>query len=1215
MRWNKGQKEAITRRGGNLLVAAGAGAGKTAVLVERVIRRVTGDDATDITRLLVVTFTEAAAAEMRMRIGDALYERADQDPRAAQQAALLSQASISTLHSFCLRLIHRYFYRLGLDPQVGVMSDEESVLLKQELYQSLLEEELERDDGRLADLMDRYGGSGGQGLEELVLGLLDFARSHPRPGLWLRQAREMFALPSGSKMTATVWVEDLLGLARTEIDRALEHLAEARVLAALPGGPAAYEGILSEDDEKLRLWREKAKDWSSLRGQIQEGFSWRRLPPVRGEAADKDMKEACRKARDEAKKALRRLTGGIWVRPEDELLEEVTGLYSPMSTLVDMVEKLQRRYRQEKTGRSQLDFADLEHYCLALLVEEQADGSWQPSAMSREIRAAYDEVLVDEYQDINAVQDAILTLVSRQGEDKPNLFMVGDVKQSIYRFRLADPGLFLSRHRRYAQSEDPREHRVDLVENYRSSQCVIDAVNYVFSMLMQGGATEITYDERAHLVKARQGPQASEAPVEFHLLEKDKVATAGETDDELESLEKEAYLAGRLIQRLVRGQEALTLYDSDGHGRRATYKDVVILMRSTRQRANQVIDILGRMGIPAHAELGTGYFAAQEVAVMRSLLNIIDNPRQDIPLASVLLSPMVGMTPEQLAHIRLGCPDQEGFYEAVDHYVERDDELARQLQAFLSRLDSWRTRARRQPVNHLVWHLLSDTGYYDYCATMPGGEQRQANLRALYERARQFDSFAHPGLFRFLRFLDRVEEEHDLGQAPSLGPKEDVVRIMSVHKSKGLEFPVVVLLDAGKQFNLKDAQEDVLVHRQLGLGPRVVDTTARVKYPGAVHTAVSHRVRSESLAEELRVLYVAMTRARERLVIIGSVRDVSLNCGRWGRQAQDAEHLGAVRALSARRWLDWLGPCLMRHVDGTALWEHAATPSPFLEGCHASHWSVTLHMEPAVSYHFGTGREQGPDRRRIARLEPLVTTGDECEFKREIERRLGWEYSHQKATSIVGKVSVSQLARMHGEPDEMAPLFPHLTEPLLPSVSRAGGTQTQVDAMTLGNAVHTVLNHLPLKPLDPSDVAALVDDLIERELLLPEWRAHIPVQSLLSFWSGSLGQRLIRSEHAEREAPFTVAVPAGDLFDDEVAPNEWITVQGIIDCYFREGDHLVLIDYKTDRSGAATPYLEGYKRQLRLYGRALEQATGWQVREAYLVFLSTLEIMECCESS
>lgn len=1257
VRWTTAQRRALETRGRHLLVSAAAGSGKTAVLVERIVRRVTEEDG-DIDRLLVVTFTEAAAAQMRDRIMEAIEKRlADRpgDAHLSRQLLLMPRAAIATLHAFCLNVVRQHFYTLGLDPNVRVMDEHEAHLTRLEALDTVLEDAYDRMDENhpFARLVDAYGGEGGdESLQRLMLALHDYARSLPDPHGWLREAGTAYAQLDEATFDDTPWAEELLLHARVLIGRAIRMLERGLALAYGPGGAAAHAETIEGDIERLERLRDAAGgSWSEL-AAVADGAHFPRAKSAGKGDGDPDIREMTLKWRQRARKLMHDMYDRLFSRPLADHLADLRELAPAAEALAEHVIRLDQVYADIKRARSLIDFADIEHLCLKLLSDED---------IAEQIRDRFDEVLVDECQDLNGVQDEILRRVTRAPEAGGELFLVGDVKQSIYRFRQADPGLFLERYQRASPDEVATEQRIDLRENFRSRENIVDAVNFVFRQIMTPGAGEMAYGAEAELVfGAFFGPPDEETghggdvPVEVHLLERDDdameaadegasgaertpaAAAAGEGDSPLSDMsafEREATLVAKRIQQLVRGGEAVVWDRAAGRYRPARYSDIVILMRTVRHRANELVNVLADEDVPAYAELGTGYFAATEVETMMALLAVLDNPRQDIELAAVLRSPIVGCSTEDLARVRL-CLPRGDFYDAV--VAAAADEslggLRDRIASFLEFLEEARTLARRMPLSRLVWRLLEETGYFDYAGGMPGGRQRQANLRALHERARQYDTFARHGLARFLRFIERLREaEGDLGTAPAVGESDDVVRIMSVHTSKGLQFPIVFVIDCGRQFHGRPVHSDIAFQRQLGVGLRLVDADRRLSEPSLLHAAVAARRRREGMAEEMRLLYVAMTRAQERLILVGSGKLAAKSPDWVAGRPSDVWPLPDEQLLAADGWLDWLGSVWMRHPQAKALWDVAGleTPPPLLED-DPSRWDI--HVWSLSDLMSLREEEKGTDSIRVswkavAAVRPLAEAAGERGAKGlvpdpsafravrdELERRLRWRYPWASVVGRPAKQGVSELKRRwdDADRDEKAPVL----KPLMQLEERPAFLQESTPGLTpteKGSAVHLVMQHLDLAdPLGESDIARQIAAMVDKQMLTPEQAGAVDVQPIAGFFDTQLGRRLRENAaKVRREVPFTMALPALEAYPDlarhaDVARDEIVVVQGIIDCLLRDGDALLIVDYKTDRvSAVAAPQrAEAYRGQVRLYRRAVREMYGVDDVEAHLVFLT-----------
>ncbi|MEK0312997.1 UvrD-helicase domain-containing protein [Cohnella sp. 56] len=1263
-RWTAEQWAAIAADGRNLLVAAAAGSGKTAVLVERIISRIADETAPlDVDALLVATFTKAAAAEMKERIRTALELKLEKQPDSAhlrRQLALLPRAAITTLHSFCLDAVRRYAPLIGLDPSFRIAGETEAELLRMDTLDALFEEryeqELERGDeeGTLAALADMYGGQrSDEPLHRLVLELYDFARSHPWPDEWLRGTAGQFDIGGEDDLASSPWVQSMQSDVLLALDGAAGLLRGARDLAAEPGGPEPYASTLAEDAALVAALTETVatRPWTDWREAFAAAL-FGRLKPCRGDSYDPALQERVKLMRDEAKKTVTRLAEEWFVRSPAQYAAELSALAPRMAEIAELVIAFGERYELAKRDKGLLDFGDLEHYALRILRAPGASaGDTRPSEAALAYRQRFREILLDEYQDTNEVQEAIVSLIARR--DPGNVFMVGDVKQSIYGFRLAEPGLFLAKYKTYdvwtPQGTEPAGGgsageataglRIDLARNFRSRSRVIDAVNHVFRLIMREPVGEMDYDRRAELIygqgyppddTAGDAPDGSAMPsyaVDMLLIDAgasagpadaarpDRAATApapgavaapgadeaglADTDEEeLESAQLEARCIAGEIARLTgtdgSGRPPFAVYDSrSGLHRPLAYRDIVILLRAATSLAPVVLDELHAAGIPAYAELATGYFAAVEVDVMLSLLHIIDNPDQDIPLAGVLRSPIVGLSADELAAVRIA--DRAGsFWTAVRIAAEMGEEAALRgrLVGFIEDLERWRNLARREPLGELLHALYRDTGYFDFVGGLPGGTQRQANLRALVDRARQYErNSSYRGLFRFLRFLGRMRETGgDLGAARAAGEQEDVVRVVSIHKSKGLEFPVVFVAGLGRRFNRQDLGGMFLRHKKLGFGPRMVERVTRVSYPTLPQLAIRRRMKAELLAEEMRVLYVALTRPKEKLILVGTTKDAAGDLENWLRTAADAtDRLPDHAVASAGRYLDWLGPASVltgaswqatgaaegigqaaaAAADGLPAGPH--TPSPGAWSCRIVP-SRSLRA-PKTAERTAVSDEE-PLWNLALRLEPLpgpVSPAGERAYE-----ALSWQDPHAAAARSAAKTSITAMksARDFAIADRIAapsePAYhpaqladadsgfgraaapaseqmPDLEETRHPAWNPEDVPDADVWTYRLrrprflserrmtpaerGTAVHMVMQHLPLglRPEHADEaVNALLDRLVEQLILSPEQREAVRSVDIAAFCRTELYARAGRADRLWREWPFSVGIPAGE---------------------------------------------------------------------------------------
>ena len=1204
-KWTEAQLAAIAAKGNNVLVAAAAGAGKTAVLVERVIRLLCDQEhPVDIDRLLVVTFTEAAASEMRDRIAAALEKAAVETGRnnLARQLPLLGSAAISTLHSFCLSVIRRYFYLLDIDPAFRVAAETETALLKNDAAAMVLETAFSGGDEDIFALLADYDGSIEEKVQKDIIKLYDFVWSNPRPRQWLRQAVSMYEEVSAAadEKRLRPWLEPLrseLGLLLAE---AAACLQEAMTCALKPGGPQPYLPLLAAETEALqKLMQFIHRPWEELRAAWL-GFAFDSLPPARGAA--KEIKDEVQALRKRAKGLVGDAKEKYFRRSMQEFAEEIRLLAPKVRALATLVQEFAEAYLALKKQAGVLDFTDLEHYALQILSRDtDAAGELLPSAAALELRRQYEHVLVDEYQDINPVQEAILQLVSRQGEERPNLFMVGDVKQSIYRFRLGEPGIFLAKYHAYGEAEGGM--RILLRHNFRCRPCVVDAVNYLFSRLMTKEALEIDYDENAALIGGARYPEcgkptAAAEPVEIILLDTGTEEAAPSPDDSKEgepgfsdytAFERECLVVAEKIRELA-APESFYVYDKElEEYRPLQYADIVILLRSTTGRADRMADILAAHGIPAYTELETGYFAAVEIKIMLALLAVIDNPQQDIPLAAVLRSPFVGLAVEELALIRQFGGHDGSFWQAVKAAAAAElSGVSVKLAAFLNDLDRWRTLARRMRLSEFIATVYRESRFADFVAGLPGGERRKANLRALFSRARQFDRFSRQGLSRFLDFVEQLRlAGEDLGSARALGEKENVVRIMSIHKAKGLEFPVVFLCDTGRQFNFQDQRASLLLHRSLGLAPLVVDRKGRTRYPSLPYHALRLKGEAETRAEELRLLYVALTRAREKLFVIGSSGNLARKLPAWRQAGTGGGPLPAYLLRQAKCFLDWLGPALAAFLPLEPTAEEAKREATF---------SVSVLPSPTPDAAAGEEEEQEEAvKQALLSLEPLPVETDSA-LRETVRNCLA--YTYEASHAVPAKLSVTELKRrLDTAEDGESRLFPADTWRRPRFLAQASGP----GAAELGTLYHTALQYLDLNlPLDEAGIKEQLENLAAQGKLDDAFLPWLEPAKIAAFFRSEPGAILLKHrEKAMREWPFTLALPARELLP---GADDTIIVQGIIDLLIPVRDGFVLVDYKTDRlpEGGIQELAARYATQFKYYIRAVETILRQPVAAAYL---------------
>ena len=1203
MAWTNEQQAAIDSRGQTLLLSAAAGSGKTAVLVERIIRRLLDKEyPIDITELLVVTFTKAAAAEMRDRIGTALMKALSEtkDPRVERQLALLPSAQISTLHAFCQHVIRKYFYTIDLDPAFSIAGEEELNLLRRQVLEDVFLSYYEDDEKAsiLYPLADMFGSDRGDDiLMDTVSRMYTYARSLAWPEHWLKEAARAYDVAPDAVIDDMVWAGPIKDAVRRILeedahlyDGVLYHLRQREAFAPACDTFVAEQAALRQAAQ--------ARSWNDL-NRFVRAIDFPRLKSLRKLSDDdKAVWERCKKVRDDVKKdVIKTLQSVYFSATPEEWLDGMRAMKPVMDGLVTLTLDFAKAYGAAKKEKGWIDFSDLEHFCLQILLAPDASPEHPvPSAAAEELRSQYEEVFIDEYQDTNGVQELITRLVS--GED--NRFMVGDIKQSIYRFRLADPTLFLEKYQSFSRDEKAVQRCIDLGRNFRSVPVVLDAVNAVFSRAMTAEAAGMDYGEREKLYAGRQAPDDERwigGPVEVDIV---PTPSDEEDDDGSTAFEKECrFIAGRIGELLASGRMAAR---KDGTLEPLSYRHIVVLLRSMAGKADVLIQALQEGGIPSYAEQSGGYFAAVEVQVMLALLRCIDNPEQDLAMAAVLRSPLVGLDETALAGVRLAgdgtlWQNLPAFVASLPDGVDEKEDL----QQFMAAFDSWRTYSRRHGVAELLQRLYDDTAYVDFVGAMPGGDVRQANLKALYDRARQYEEAGFRGLFRYLQLMDKMKEDGlDLAPAKVVSEKEDVVRIMSIHKSKGLEFPVVFVADMGKAFNRRDTQDQILFHNRLGIGLKQYDPEWRISYPTLIWSGIAAQLRWEGTAEEERILYVAMTRARDQLILTGHSSHIDRDWQRW------TSHLNPAQAKS---YFDWVMPAALAPFGAKVDADYARPGAAWQDAI----WQVRIaRAVPAGTVE--EGAYDGEPRLEALRRGDLTGTP----VPSWLDEQLSWQYAYPQAVRTAAKFSVSEVKRRYQElhsdelQDEAALSVPAAAViPPAPGEDDAfaalppwlAGEEAAVSGAQRGTALHKALQYItPAADQTTATLRREIDAFVRQGLLSREEAKLVYVPVLAAFCQSDIGRRMAESPELHREYPFTVLLAGGDPLP-ETEMGEQILIQGVIDCLFREDDAWILVDYKSDRLETADAFRRRYAVQLALYKRAVEQITHRPVEETYIYSL------------
>lgn len=1229
--WTNEQIQAITEKGCNLLVAAAAGAGKTAVLVERIIQKIT-DTSTpvDIDRLLIVTFTNAAATEMRERIADAIAKVLEEHATSSnvqRQLTLLNKASIMTMHSFCLEVIRSNFQSISIDPGFRISDATEATLMKLEILNDLFEDLYETESGYedFLELLECYGGNRDDlVLQGMVLNLYDFIQSSPWPDTWLQEMTDAYDVQDGLDFGETIWGKVLLESVTTALTGLQEMLEQALVMIKDTEGLERYISVYEDDanhiEELLALSKmENHAKWDILFETVQS-VMFKRLPTAAKET-DEQAKEHVKRIRDNVKGEIKRLKESVFLTNSEDTLRDIKTLYPLIQCLTQLVSEFGKRYAAKKSKKSIVDFNDLEHFCLEILSDRDEQGHHTSSKVADSYRERFVEILVDEYQDSNEVQETIVRMISKVDIGTPNVFMVGDVKQSIYRFRQAKPELFLEKYHAYSMEQGEFYRKILLFKNFRSRKEIVDAVNFIFKQIMSLRVGELDYTDQEALYPGAAFEENKRAntvvggSVELHLVQtaeredptlKDKEDKDSENEEELpaqeegheeeemlDSIQCEARVVAKKIQELLlpdKEGRMFQVFDAKRKEyRNVKYRDIVVLLRTTKNWSTIFMEELTQQGIPAFADTGTGFFKTTEVQVVLSLLQLIDNPQQDIPLLSVLRSPVVAFTTDELAELRL-TDRKVSLFDALQLFATTSEGATLgKTQSFLRELQRWRDMSLYMSTDQLLWQLYTQTGYFATVGALPAGQQRQANLQILFERARQFEETSYKGLFNFINFIDRLKDNKgDMGSAKILGENDNVVRIMSIHKSKGLEFPVVILSGCGKKFNLQDMNKSILLHQELGFGPDFVDHRRRISYPSLPKQAIREKIKIETLSEEMRILYVAMTRAREKLIITGAVRDVAAALTKWDR----------LDTIKGGRFLDWIGPVLLQHITQS---KNLVDPS---------NWKIRIWNKTEV---VSTPITREKDETTLVQwLKDLDAHKEAKEYSEEITRRLGWEYPYQEISKVPAKVSVSELKRRFDtELLEGSQAFPEylpvmMKKPMFME-EKKGPTSAE-----MGTAVHFVLQHLDFSR---QDIDVQINEMVTKQLLTEQQSKYVSVPKIQRFLESPLGKRLLASGSVSKEVPFNMEIPCHELYSNiqsEVSQGETLLLQGVIDCYFEEADGLVLLDYKTDyvSDGKVEMIRERYKLQLAYYARALEKLTGKKVKEKVIYLFSNGEVLE-----
>ena len=1196
MNFTEEQQRAIDARKRNLLVAAAAGSGKTAVLVNRIIKIVTeGEHPADIDRLLVMTFTKAAAAQMRERIEAALQEKLSIDPyneHLQRQTILVHASQITTIDSFCMSVLRNHFNEIGLDPAFRVADEGELKLMREELLNKVLEDAYKERTDRFISFIESFSTKKKDAnVTEAVEQLYSYSQSKPFPDEWLDSCMENYAFDGVSEMLRKPFMQEIFVEMKENLQE-IEQEAEWNLTLCLSeGGPYMYETAVRADLEMIRYlsrcegMQEMGRGFATL---SYETLSRKSDPQVLPE-----KKEEVKTIRAGIKKALENMKNRYFYTDFSRMADDMAACRENVRELVHLTKCFSREFAESKRKKNIVDFADLEHLALEILLEPSTDGNVCPSRTALLYRDFFEEILVDEYQDSNMVQEYLLKAVSREEHGKCNLFMVGDVKQSIYKFRLACPEIFMEKYDAYGKEDMAGENlRIDLHRNFRSRREVIDTTNFFFSQLMQREVGGIAYDEDAALVLGADFRQAEEGenPYRSELL-----LVKEDEEKEIGAKEMEARTVAKRIQELVGNFPVKDR--APGEKRAARYSDIVILLRSNAGWDEVFKKVLLEEGIPVSVASKTGYFSSFEIVTLLDFLTLLDNPRNDYVLAAVMKSIFGGFTDEELAKIR--CHTPEGtFFEAVE--ADETDKV----KAFRDKIAAYRSVLNYTPIHELLQKIIRDFRYDLYIGAMPRGEMRRANVNILLKKAADFEKTSYKGLFRFVRYIEQLKKyEVDYGEANLTGENEDCVRIMSIHKSKGLEFPICFLCGLGKRFNRTDLTKGLILDTDEGISMNYVNPKLRVKDSTILRNAVIEKQLRENMGEELRILYVAMTRAEEKLIMTGTIspKTFEKKIGEIASVCRVQKNLslstGAI--LRAGTFLDLILTALLRNRVADGLFSYAGlfplTESP-VYSCPVP---LTVSM---TDLHRMTEAELLSQVKKRASANQLLSVDVNRVYERETAEKMkehfSYVYPYEQSGTIYTKVSVSDLKHKHMQEETAFPLVEE-EEEILPRFLKREKQETLRGAAR-GTVYHKVMELFDFTiAKDREKLNKMLQSFVENGYMSAEELKAVECDDLLAFLDCPLAERMKKAKQKNKlycEQPFVIGRPASEI-DPSFSTEETVLIQGIIDVYFEEEDGLVVADYKTDRVRTAQELLDRYHVQLDYYAEALEKLTGKKVKE------------------
>lgn len=1259
--WTTEQQQVIDLRNRNILVSAAAGSGKTAVLVERIVKIITDKNhPVDIDHLLIVTFTNAAAAEMRERIGNAIEKALDEQPgneHLLRQLTLIHNAQITTIDSFCLYVVRNHFHEIDLEPNFRIGDEGELKLLREDVLGRVLEQNYEEPSEAFSDFVEGYAsGRTDVALNEMILQLYEFSRSYPWPEKWLDSFVGAYRIETREELDRAEWLAPLTENICFVLKDCEQLLKQALAITQQDDGPDMYEKAVQSDLEKYE-GLSRLTSFCELSGALSD-IKYDRLASSRGFEGDPDKLELVKSLREQAKDVVKKLCKQYFFCSPEMMIEQLERTEPMLEEVVRLTKQFADEFAAAKRRKNLVDFHDVEHFALQILVDEETE---KAKKTAEEFRDTFEEIMIDEYQDSNEVQETLLRSISREERGENNIFMVGDVKQSIYRFRLARPELFMKKYDSYSLEESTTQ-RIDLHKNFRSREEVLTCTNDIFYKIMARSLGNVEYDAEAALYPGASYPaiemkktagkeETAEEQTKQSIADfTPEILLADSNDELLEDTEfsdkktLEAKIVAEEIRHLMKTQPVTD--KATGELRAARYSDIVILLRSLSGWADSLVEVLNGNGIPAHTVSSTGYFSTVEVQTVLSMLRLLDNPRQDIPMAAVLRSPMAGLTDEELAVLRLedgSVPFHEAVLELAEGLYEEDgqkeisdseadseadqkqgrnaDEKTenhieitahRKLLKFYKKYKQLRQLVPDTPIHELIEIILRETGYGHYVAAMPAGNRRTANLNMLLEKAAAYEKTSYKGLFHFVRYIDELQKyDVDFGEADMVGENEDVVRIMSIHKSKGLEFPIVIVSGMGKNFNKQDTRSKMVLHPELGIGLDYMDGKKRIKSPTIAKKAIAKQIDLENLGEELRVLYVALTRAKEKLILTGTLKDAPEKLEFFRQQANLSK--AADRPLSyltregASGYLDWILPAVLSYGD--------KYPVRIVEAAEL----VLDEVENQL--------EQNEDlTERIEEIEAADT-----QLVGQLKQRFSQRYPYQTDILRKNKYSVSELKhramreKFEAEQEETIPAF--LEEPVTPTIPLFIQREESVEQETAnrgalrGTAVHRVMECYDFA--SEKSVHEQMEAMEKEEKITADMRALVREQTVADFVSSETGKRMALAQRGGalyREKPFVMGFTEEELErygfgagaqmieneaqtenaqqeimsenvsqENHMHEEDLTLIQGIIDVFWIEDDGITVLDYKTDRVDTAQELIDRYATQLKLYADALER--------------------------